>query len=362
MINMMHFSANILDDLTSESSNVLIWEHMAKRVDNLYLCGRNSKNCFEIIRKDNITQIRLPKLTERMLSFTFTSLLMFFYVRKFNINRLLCQDALLGGITGVLISRIYDIPVMIEVNSEDYIRWARNFLLSKFQRFVYSLATSVRVNNSKALRFMEQSYQIDSKVKLIPHRVELSLFDNVKTNYELTNETLELVSVGRLVWEKHYPWLIQALDRYNCRNLNLTIIGTGPQEEEILSLNRERLGLKLVKELPQKSMAQIIRNADVYIQSSVSESGPRTLYEAMALGMPVISTSVGIAPDLITKEHGILIQPNDEMSLHRAITHIVDLNSKGRKQLGINARLIIEKKYEWNRVFDLYINSIKDMR
>ena len=60
-----------------------------------------------------------------------------------------------------------------------------------------------------------------------------------------------------------------------------------------------------------------MRGIDVFVLPSITEGTPNGIVEAMAHGMPVISTKVGSIPDVVTPEIGILVPPRDVDALGR---------------------------------------------
>ena len=117
----------------------------------------------------------------------------------------------------------------------------------------------------------------------------------------------------------------------------------------------------LIDWIDQKDFIKILINSDIYIQSSVSEGMPRTIVEAMALQMPIISTKVGSIEGVIENDTNGLLVSTDEEEIIRTIMKMGSseiLRSKLAKQ----ARKDVIEKYEWNSVFNKYRNEIISMK
>lgn len=114
-----------------------------------------------------------------------------------------------------------------------------------------------------------------------------------------------IVTVGRLSAEKGHIVLLQAMRLLADEGLRLQLrlIGSGPYQPEI-ETEIERLKLTdSVKLLGMRSPSDVsdeLRRADAFCLPSFAEGVPISIMEAMAMGVPVISTSVGGIPELLT--------------------------------------------------------------
>jgi glycosyltransferase involved in cell wall biosynthesis len=134
----------------------------------------------------------------------------------------------------------------------------------------------------------------------------------------------------------------------------LTIAGTGDDFEQVRQ-RVERLGcqkeITFLGRIPREELAKLYRQHDLYCLPSYGEPFATTLLEAMASGMPVVSTNTGGTPFLITEGGGRLVDPGDVVGLARAISSIL---SSRQLQLSMgceNRRLALEK-YAWSKVID----------
>ena len=97
----------------------------------------------------------------------------------------------------------------------------------------------------------------------------------------------------------------------------------------------------------QEEMVSFYQRLDAYICTSRTEGGPHPLLEASSCGIPIISTQVGIAPDLIeNNKNGILIDRSIN-SIIKAVTLLRD-NSDLRRNMAVNARQFIVDSWTWD--------------
>jgi len=148
-----------------------------------------------------------------------------------------------------------------------------------------------------------------------------------------------IVAIGRLIDKKGFPDLIHACRLLKDRGqlFRCEIIGEGPLEKE-LRTQIDRLDLqncvKLLGAKPQHEIAERLAAGTVFVLPSVigSDGGmdnlPTVIMEAMATGLPVISTAIGGIPEMVVEnETGVLVPAGDAGALARAIEKvIVDLS------------------------------------
>ena len=102
-----------------------------------------------------------------------------------------------------------------------------------------------------------------------------------------------------------------------------------------------------------KQVADLYKIIDIYMVTSREEGGPRAILESMASGVPIISTKVGQAPDIIEDgENGILVDIEDKNALINAFEKII--NTESLKEKLIQNGLKTAKEYDSERIAELY--------
>ena len=141
---------------------------------------------------------------------------------------------------------------------------------------------------------------------------------------------LRLLSVGRLLPMKGFTHLLDAMALLGKDfPVRLDIVGVGKEGERLMEkVRRLDLGdrVALRSRVPQDELKELYRHADVYVQPSVRDASgtmdgvPSTLMEAMAAGLPCISTRLSGIPELVMdKETGLLVEPGNAAQLADAI-------------------------------------------
>ncbi|HXQ48199.1 MAG TPA: glycosyltransferase [Thermoplasmata archaeon] len=149
----------------------------------------------------------------------------------------------------------------------------------------------------------------------------------------------KVVFIGRLVPYKGLPYLLEAVAklRKGGEAVELFIAGKGPAMAELRS-RADALGLppavQFLGFVPDDDLPRLYREADVVVSSSISllESTPITLMEAMAIGTPVVGTSLPGADETLPNDgiYGRLVPPKDSDALAEAIRALVHRSRPAR--------------------------------
>lgn len=364
MDKLLHISANTYPSLNGKNHHTKnIWEELAKGFDEYHILARSETNSYSYSNEGNIHLHLVPKITQKSKIFFFTSFWMFWIIKKYKITHLLSQCPIVGGFTATLASKFYKIPLMVEIHGEEYFRFLeKNSFIVKVMKYTFNNANKIRSLNNEMTTKLKK-YDIEKNVVEIPNRVNLNIFNKQKKDFSLRN-TIKFISVGRFVWEKDYLNLIKILNNSKI-SFQLILIGGGPlkkEYEKYIYENNLKDNVTLIDWIEQKDMIETLINSDIYIQSSVSEGMPRTILEAMAMQMPIVSTNVGSIDGVLeNKKNAIVINPNKTNELIEAVELLVKDN-RLREQIAIQGYKDVVEKYEWNKVFELYRNEIKSMR
>lgn len=180
-----------------------------------------------------------------------------------------------------------------------------------------------------------------------------------KEQYDST--TFRMCSVGRLHPVKDYEMLIQAFSIYRRSGGmgSLDIVGEGDKREELESLVRD---LNLEESVQFVGFVHDIQRRlceyDLFVFSSKMEGMPNALMEAMAVGLPCISTDCEFGPGELIESgrNGLLVPVGDAEKMAEAIRWMENHKDE-RGKMGREARKITDK-YSVDRVVDEYMDYI----
>ncbi len=168
-----------------------------------------------------------------------------------------------------------------------------------------------------------------------------------------------IASVGRLSPEKGHEHLIRAVSTVhgNRPDVVLLIIGEGPLRRELTGLVRE-LGsgefVHLLGLVPD--FASFAGRIDLFVLPSVSEGLPNALLEAMAAARPVVATSVGGVPEVVTDgKSGLLVSPGNSDEMAGAMLRVLS-DSELAGKLGLQGREAVRESFSFERQCGLLVD------
>ncbi len=143
------------------------------------------------------------------------------------------------------------------------------------------------------------------------------------------SDTVNIISTGRLVWEKGYIYALEAIAQLHqtYKNINYAIWGNGP-DIHLLNHHIQRLGLtdccSLRGEGSKAELAKHLSESDIYLLPSLSEGVPNSILEASAIGLPVVSTLVGGIPEVVQHgKTGLLAPPANSSELAKQLEQLL---------------------------------------
>ena len=218
-----------------------------------------------------------------------------------------------------------------------------------FPRFRWSIRTAnaAHVFCRDVWNILQLEYGLPAdRAVYVPNGVERRFF--VPRQYEDRPGGPRLLWAGTWLDQRGIFYLRDALRRLALRipGMTLTIAGPGVPPEELLRFfGGELAGKILVRPLvPADRMPQLYAEHDAFVFPSLMEGLPTVIMEAMASGMPVITTETCGMPDVIEHDfNGVLVPPADSAALEKAIERVA-VSVELRRRLGEAARASMERR------------------
>ena len=235
----------------------------------------------------------------------------------------------------------------------------KKVLLNKISSFFTHTVVAVSSDASDVCRDIEGISP--KKLAVIENGIDLSPYfdiDREAQTQRINSGEIRLIHVGRLSLEKNQQLLLRVfasmLQTYP--QASLTICGDGNQKAALVEL-AESLNISdkidfvgAVNDVPQR-----LSSHDAFVLSSITEGLPLAIIEAMAGGLPVVSTDVGgMREVIINGENGYLVPSQDEQALLQALLSLC-ADPLHLQTMGDTAKDIIHANYSLNKMVDQYL-------
>lgn len=247
-----------------------------------------------------------------------------------------------------------DVPGYNERLGWDYI------VLAGLFRRIWRGASCV-VANSRGLQELAQQFMPDLHIQVIPNGIDTEKFYPAE-NFELT-KPLKILTVGRLIRRKRIDLLIEAIAELNTSDLTaeLSIAGEGNLKEELQTLAKN-LGLAeqvhFLGNAPSEKIPAVYRNHHLFVMASLHEGMSNAMLEAMASGLPIVTSPCEGVEELID-DNGIIIRPPTKEAFAEAIGKLVqDKNARG--EMSAAARQKAET-FTWKTAAAQYLQSYNSL-
>jgi len=180
------------------------------------------------------------------------------------------------------------------------------------KRAVARAALIAAVSEETVRYYTEKFPSSRAKITRLPMGIDLSRIPRVPERFSSQSvhdaARPRVLFVGRLSREKGLPLLLSASSRLRTRapRLQLIVVGEGPLAAWLQREARGNPHIHLLGSLPHVRVLELMQECDVLAITSGYEGLPTVLLEALALGLPVVTTNVGVASEVVRPEIGVI--------------------------------------------------------
>jgi glycosyltransferase involved in cell wall biosynthesis len=218
-----------------------------------------------------------------------------------------------------------------------------------------------RTNLIIAVSSSVKDYLVGSKsaskdqIVVIPNGIDTHRNITPKGHRNLTgrrgHHQIKLGTVGNLNIQKGHKYLVEAMAEVvkHYPHIELQIVGDG---EEKKSLKSQVLSLKLERNITllgrRENPREIMGNWDIFVLSSVAETFGIVILEAISVGLPIVSTSIGGITDIIDKKSAILVPSRDPRAMAKGIIDLIEHPTRGAEMVRAGRERL--KQFSWNKI------------
>jgi glycosyltransferase involved in cell wall biosynthesis len=267
------------------------------------------------------------------------------------------------------LSRVFNIPYVFTAHAYDLFINPDATNLRERCDLATRIITVSDYNKKYLLKMLGDD--LAGKMEIIRYGIKTDRFKYVARH---TKDRLRILLIGRFVEKKGIPFAIEGFAEFAKQhdNAELRIIGDGALRDEIVNLiSKHNLTEKviLLGDQPQSAVIKEMDKADIYLLPSVtaangdSEGVPVSLMEAMATGLPVVSTYHTGIPELVADgESGFLVPEKDAHAIADRLKRLAK-DGKLRTDMGRRGRKMIEEVYSYpeeiNKLEGLFTNLLE---
>ncbi|NQE05799.1 D-inositol-3-phosphate glycosyltransferase [ANME-1 cluster archaeon GoMg1] len=270
-------------------------------------------------------------------------------------------------------------PKVMTVHSAEITN--KNFKIRILNKLYHPLAQYSLRNMDKLIvlskrekEILLRSFSISrKKVIVIPNGIYLDDFKPSKINnekfiekYKLQEDSFKILFVSRLVREKNPHKLVNSMKYLKDNNVEVILIGgrNGRYVDELKRNNDARV--HVLGKVDFDELVAAYHTSDLFVFLGTWEGLPTVILEAMACGLPILTTPVGGILDIITEnKNGFFIQhPIDEMNLANKINYI--MNNADINEISKANMEKVKTQYNWdviaNKILDVYNQVLEEYK
>jgi glycosyltransferase involved in cell wall biosynthesis len=269
-------------------------------------------------------------------------------------NKAVLRDSLL-----IAVARTFGRKVVVQIHGgiNDY---GRHVLVNALAKNALQKCGAVLVFTMKDKKIIDSMNCIESKI--LPNAVVVRDFEPTKDKPPVTAKEPVILFMSRFLAEKGVYELINAIECIvgASEPARFVLAGDGPERQGMEAECKKRgIGKSVVFTgyLGYQDVVRAYKSADIFVLPSYSEAMPMTILQALAAGLPIVSTRSGAIPEIVTEGvSGFLVDPKNAAQLADRITALLRDASLRREMGKVNLQLAW-KYYD----ISVLINQLKQL-
>ncbi len=300
----------------------------------------------------------------------------FYFLKAFNLGRksdiIHAQWIIPSAFIGVLLKKFYGRPLIATTRGTELVLSSKSFIWRPFLNYTMKRCDYLVSNNTKHSEIFRSFGVDEKKIIHIPNGLDYGLYRKrhkgvVRKKFGFGFDVKMVLFVGNLIKLKRVDILIKAFNgvanKYP-RSI-LIIIGSGPLRHKLdFLVNKLRLKsrVRFIGRVEPKNVAIFMNAADVLVLPSSSEGRPNVVLEALASGLPVVTTNVGDIGNFIRDGYnGFIVGIDDINSLERKLCSLL-YNKKLSRKFSRNGFETVKKiNPSWEDAGKEYIKLYGDL-
>ncbi len=277
-------------------------------------------------------------------------------INQYKYDAVWCMMASYHFLAVIFLKILYPkMPFVLTLQEGDPLPYIKRRALSvwPFFKMLFARASIIQVISSYLGQFAKDM-GATCPIELIPNGVDVDHFSKeVKVfPFQKAKGDIYLITTSRLTKKNAVDDIIKSLTHLPV-NIKLIILGIGELEKE-LKLLTKKLQLEnrvsFLGFIPNNELPAYLHQSDIFVRPSLSEGFGISFVEAMAAGLPVITTPVGgIVDFLVEGKTGLFCEVKNPKSIADQVELLIN-DEKLYRRIIINAYTMVKEKYTWDIV------------
>lgn len=230
-------------------------------------------------------------------------------------------------------------------------RYADHFIFASKRTEDYYTSIAPLINNKRNV--------------VIPAPVDIDKYYRKPISGRARSKPIDIVTIGYINRHKGIEYLLEAAKELENRPIRIHIVGPILDSQAVYGqrLRKESQALSnIIWHGKKNDTAKFLEDMDLYVCPSIREASPMSVWEAMSMALPIVSTDVGDVKTIIEAHRcGLVVPTRDGKALAKAIATMIDLGPSAMKEYGLRSRHAASEVMSLQVVSSQYIRFIEDI-
>ncbi|MHA2278573.1 MAG: glycosyltransferase family 4 protein [Candidatus Kariarchaeaceae archaeon] len=249
---------------------------------------------------------------------------------------------------------LHGIPDVSIKTRKNPVIWGIYNLMERFS--LKRIDKLIAVNQATKEYYSKREPSLEKKIEMIPVGINPNVFKpldkkSMRGKYGIDQKEIVILSLGRYSVEKGLDFLLETYKEVHSEipNTKLILLGSGPEGNNLRHWVKTQHieNVSFMNPIRHDKIPEIINCSDVFVLSSMFEGMPTVVLEALACGVPVVSTDVGdVKKVVLDGQTGYLIKTRNVKNLKRGLIDVIKMENVDFTQNCIK----IAQKYSWENI------------
>src|SRR3989338_3333175 len=237
-----------------------------------------------------------------------------------------------------------------------------------FEKLTKYFVKNYLANSESVKNFYVENIGVKrEKITVIPNGVDVDFYDKIERDENLREslgirpEETAIICVANLHINKGHKYLLEAFENIYKENNNvkLLIVGDGEEKENLLKQIENYQSKNNILFLGKRNdVPKLLKISDIFVFPTLFEGMSNVIMEAMASGLPIITTNIPENKGLIEdNKTGILVQIKNSAEIKNSLKKIIE-NQEIRIKIGQNSKEKIQNQFGLNKIAQKFSNTI----